>query len=198
MRTLLFLAAFSVLAACAPAGPALPKACAISGLERVGGPIALVDETGRAVTQADFADKPTLLYFGFANCPDVCPTALQTLRAMQDARGADATPINVALVTVDPERDTPEVLAQYVASPAFPAGLKGLGGTPEQVRAAADAFKVYAQRRDDPQSAAGYVVDHSRLLYLMDRQWRTAAMFQDSMPPADMAACVDHALAKRR
>lgn len=184
-----------LIAACTPEPP-LPAACAVSGLERVGGPISLVDETGRAVTQADFADKPTLLYFGFANCPDVCPTALQTMRAMQEARGPNATPIHMAMVSVDPERDTSALLGQYVASPAFPEGLKGLTGTPAQATAAAEAFKVFAQRRDDPGSAIGYTMDHSRLFYLMDRNWRAAAMFQDSMPPADMAACIDHALAK--
>jgi protein SCO1/2 len=181
---------------CAPTPP-LPARCAVSGLEKIGGPIALVDEGGRAVTEADFADRPTLLYFGFANCPDVCPTALQAMRLALEARPASAPPLSVAMVTVDPARDTPEVLSQYVASAAFPAGLKGLGGTPEQIRAATDAFKVYAQRRDDPASGAGYVVDHSRMLYLMDRDWRAAAVFPDSMPPAEMAACIDHALAKR-
>jgi protein SCO1/2 len=102
------------------------------------------------------------------------------------------------MVTVDPARDTPELLASYVASPAFPEGLRGLTGSPAQIEAATTAFKVYAQRRDDPGSAAGYVVDHSRLFYLMDRNWRPAAFFQDDLPPAAMAACIDHALAKAR
>lgn len=186
-----------LLCACAPMPP-LPARCAVSHIERVGGPIALVDERGQAVTEADFADRPTLLYFGFANCPDVCPTALQALKLALDERATGATPIHVAMVTIDPERDTPEVLSQYVASDAFPDGLRGLGGTPEQVRAATTAFKAYAQRRDDPGSNVGYTMDHSRMLYLMDRQWRPAAVFPDSMLPAEMAACIDHALAKGR
>ncbi len=177
---------------------AAPKTCATSGIERVGGPISLVDSGGVAVTQADFADKPTLLYFGFAHCPDVCPTSLQAARAGLDVRKRGAAPLNVALVTVDPERDTPELLARYVVNDAFPVGLRGLTGTPEQTRAAADAFKVYAQRRDDPGSAAGYVFDHTSMFYLMDRAWRPLAIFPSEMPPADMASCIDHALAKAR
>lgn len=196
MKVLLALAACCFAFGCAPTPP-LPARCAVSGLEKIGGPIALVDEGGRAVTERDFAGRPTLLYFGFANCPDVCPTALQAMRVALDARPANAQPLQVAMVTVDPERDTPEVLGRYVATEVFPSGLKGLGGTPEQVRATTTAFKVYAQRRDDPGSGAGYVVDHSRMLYLMDRDWRAAAVFPDSMPPAEMAACIDHALAKR-
>lgn len=188
---------FALFAACAPTPP-LPARCAVGNLERIGGPIALTDDQGKAVTEADFADRPTLLYFGFANCPDVCPTALQVMRAALDARPSSAPPIHTAMVTVDPERDTPAVLSQYVASEAFPEGLRGLGGSPEQVKAVTAKFAVYAQKREDPGSAAGYLVDHSRNLYLMDREWRTAAVFPDSLAPAEMAACIDHALAKRR
>ena len=137
-----------------------------------------------------------MLYFGFANCPDVCPTSLQAARTALDARKPGAAALNIALVTVDPERDTPEILARYVANDAFPAGLRGLTGTLEQTRAATDAFKVYAQRREDPGSAAGYVVDHTSMFYLMDRAWRPVAIFPSEMVPADMAACIDYALAK--
>ena len=177
---------------------ALPKTCATTGIERVGGPISLVDEHGRPVTQADFADKPTLLYFGFANCPDVCPTSLQALRVGLEARKKGAAPLNVALVTVDPERDTPEILARYVANDAFPVALRGLTGTPAQAKAAQEAFKVFAQRRDDPGSAAGYAFDHTSMFYLMDRRWRPVAIFPSEMQPAEMAACIEGALAKAR
>ena len=177
---------------------ALPKTCATTGIERVGGPISLVDEHGRPVTQADFAGKPTLLYFGFANCPDVCPTSLQALRVGLEARKKGAAPLNVALVTVDPERDTPEILARYVANDAFPVALRGLTGTPAQAKAAQEAFKVFAQRRDDPGSAAGYAFDHTSMFYLMDGRWRPVAIFPSEMQPAEMAACIEGALAKAR
>ena len=184
----------AIFSGCAQQAP--PRTCATSGIERVGGPIALVDSGGAAVTEADFADKPTLLYFGFAHCPDICPTSLQAARAAFDARKQNAQPLNVALITVDPERDTPAMLAQYVVNDAFPAGLRGLTGTQEQTKAASDAFKVYAQRREDPGSAAGYVYDHTSMFYLMDRRWRPLAVFPSDLSPAGMAACIDHALAK--
>jgi protein SCO1 len=193
---LVAVAVSTLFAGCAPQAP--PKTCATSGIGRVGGPISLVDTKGVAVTEADFADKPTLLYFGFASCPDICPTSLLTVRTALDARKANAKPVNVALVTVDPERDTPEVLGQYVATEAFPEGLRGLTGTPAQTKAVSDAFKVYAQRREDPGSAGVYVYDHTSLFYLMDRAWKPLAIFPSEMPPADMASCIDFALANAR
>jgi protein SCO1/2 len=184
--------------ACAPAAKAPPARCATSGIQRVGGPISLIDQTGRAVTEADFADRPTVLYFGFANCPDICPTSLQTLRAAFDARPGGAPDVNVALVTLDPERDTPDVLSRYVSSDAFPKGLKGLTGTPAQVDAAAAAFKVLHQKREEQGSAVGYVIDHSSLFYVMDRAWKPLAIFPSEMSPADMSACLDAALGRSK
>ncbi|KAF0178608.1 MAG: electron transporter SCO1/SenC [Alphaproteobacteria bacterium] len=197
-RSLLRAAAVAFIAlapgACTPAAKA-PETCATTGINRVGGPISLVDQTGKAVTQSDFIGQPTLLYFGFANCPDICPTSLQTLRAAMDSRAADAPAVRTVLVSLDPERDTPEVLARYVSSDAFPKGLIGLGGSVEQIDAAASAFKVLHQKREEPDSAVGYVIDHSSLFYLMGPDWRPKAIFPSSMPPADMAACIDAGLA---
>lgn len=181
--------------ACAPTAKAPPARCATSGIDRVGGPISLVDQSGRTVTQADFADRPTVLYFGFANCPDICPTSLQTLRAAFDARAGGAPDVNVALVTLDPERDTPEILSRYVSSDAFPKGLVGLTGDRAQVDAAAAAFKVLHQKRVEDGSAVGYVIDHSSLFYVMDRDWKPIAIFPSEMTPADMGACLDAAMA---
>jgi len=182
-------------AACAPAAKAPPARCATNGIDRVGGPISLVDQSGRSVTEADFADRPTVLYFGFANCPDICPTSLQTLRAAFDAHAGGAPNVNVALVSLDPERDTPEVLSRYVSSGAFPEGLVGLTGTQAQIDAAASAFKVLHQKRQEPGSAVGYVIDHSSLFYVMDRAWKPIAIFPSEMSPADIGACLDAAMA---
>lgn len=195
MRLVLLLAA-AVLGACAPKGAPLPKTCAISSIDRIGGPISLVDSAGAPVTEAAFAGTPTLVYFGFANCPDVCPTSLQAAAAALAQRAADKPAVSVALITLDPARDTPDVLARYVAADVFPPGLKGLTGNAEQIEAAKRAFKVYAQRRDDPGSAAQYLIDHSSLFYLMDGAWKPAAVFPSDLPPADIAACIDHGLAK--
>jgi protein SCO1/2 len=120
--------------------------------------------------------------------------ALQTLDA---ALGEKAGDVQTALISVDPERDTPEALRTYVANEAFPAGLVGLTGTAEQVDAVADSFKILRQRRRDEGSALGYTIDHSSYFYLMDRNWRTAAVFPSEMAPEDMAACIDRALETR-
>lgn len=186
------------LAACSPPAPkvgggAAGSECITDQLGLVGGPIALTRQDGQAVTQADFAGKPALLYFGFASCPDFCPSALQKLH---DALGPRARDIQTILVSVDPERDTPEKLAAYVASDGFPEGLVGLTGSREAVAAAAKAFRVFHARSEDPSSALGYTIDHSRFLYLTDSSWRTVAMFRDTLPPAAISACIDQALSK--
>lgn len=184
------------LPACSPAAKAPPGRCATAGIDRVGGPVDLVEASGKPVTQATFAGTPTLLYFGFANCPDICPTSLQTLRAALDARDPGAAPLQTALITLDPARDTPEVMARYVSSEAFPKGLLGLTGSEAQIEAAASAFKVLHQKREEKGSALGYVIDHSSLFYLMGADWKPRAIFPSDLPPADMAACIDAALAK--
>lgn len=192
------LVAFIVLGpvACGPSVTEAPARCATSGIDRVGGPIALVDQSGAPVTEATFAGAPTLLYFGFANCPDICPTSLQTLRAAMDLRRANAPEIRTVLVTLDPGRDTADILARYVSSDAFPKGLMGLTGTTSQIDAAADAFKVLHQKRAEPGSAVEYVIDHSSLFYLMGPDWKPRAIFPSEMTPADMVACLDAALGR--
>lgn len=196
IRSVLAAVLLVALPACTPAAKAPPGRCATAGIDRVGGPIDLVEASGKAVTQAEFAGTPTLLYFGFANCPDICPTSLQTLRAALDARDPKAAPVRSALITLDPARDTPEVMARYVSSEAFPKGLVGLTGSDAQIEAAAAAFKVLHQKREEKGSAIGYVVDHSSLFYLMSADWKPEAVFPSDLPPEDMAACIDAALAK--
>jgi protein SCO1/2 len=112
----------------------------VAGAE-IGGPFTLVDESGATVTEADILDGPALIYFGYTNCPDVCPVdSARNAAAVEilDERGIDVTPV---LVTVDPERDTPEVLTAF--TDIFHKRMIGLTGTREQVKAAADAYKVY-------------------------------------------------------
>lgn len=136
------------------------------GRAAIGGPFTLVNHKGKTVTQANFKGRYMLVYFGYTFCPDVCPTELQVmsaaLEALPPAKAAQITPI---LVSIDPERDTPAKLAEYVAN--FHPRLVGLTGTPEQVRAAAKAYKVYFKKANDPDSSAGYAMDHSSIVYLM-------------------------------
>jgi len=151
------------------------RALPSTGKALVGGPFTLVDQTGKTVTDKDFRGRFMLIYFGFTNCPDVCPSGLQVMAAALDKLGPKADQVTPILITVDPERDTPEQLASYV--PSFHPRLIGLTGSPEQVAAALKAYRVYAKRVDDPKSSAGYTFDHTSLIYLMDREGNYVAHF---------------------
>jgi protein SCO1/2 len=137
-----------------------------TGAARVGGPFSLMDHTGRAVTDADYRGRLMLVYFGFTFCPDVCPTDLQAMAGALDSLGPDAGQVSALFVTVDPERDTPERLAAHVA--LFHPGIAGLTGTPEQIREAARAYKVYYAKAAGSDPGA-YSMDHSAFIYLMGR-----------------------------
>lgn len=149
----------------------------------IGGPLELVDQTGAMVTNAQIFAKPTLVYFGFASCPDVCPLDNGRNAEAVDllsAKGIDATAV---FITVDPARDTPAVLQDYTAN--FGDKLVGLTGTPEQIKAAAAAFKVYYQV---PTNATdNYEVDHTTLTYLMMPETGFVDFFQRETTSADMA-----------
>lgn len=182
--------------------------CILDGAQVVGGPISLVDHNGSPVTAADFAGEPVALYFGYTHCPDVCPTGLSTLaRAIAEPGGYD---LQTAFVTLDPERDTPQVIGAYVRSGGFPPGLIGLTGTPAQVGAAKAAFQIHGARTpaDD---AGSYLLDHSSLIYVLDKDWEIVAIMptaQRSDPadpesamvpvrPADLARCIAMGLERR-
>jgi len=155
----------------------------------IGGPFELVSETGRTVTDADVITEPTLLYFGYTFCPDVCP--LDSARNAQAVdmlaeRGVDAQAV---FVTVDPARDTPEVVGQFTAN--FSDDMPGLTGSPDQVKAAADAYRVYfdAREEEDPDY---YLVDHSTQTYLMFPETGFATFFRNDTPPervSEVTAC---------
>jgi protein SCO1/2 len=135
------------------------------GRALVGGPFALTDHTGKRVTDRDFRGRYILLMFGFTYCPDICPSGLQVMAAALDKLGAKAGKIAPVFVSLDPERDTPQQMAQYVAS--FHPRLVGLTGSLEEVDAAAKAYRVYYKKVRDAQSSAPYTIDHSALIYLM-------------------------------
>lgn len=143
-----------------------PQSAQGTGEALIGGPFELLAHDGTTVTQADFAGKHMLVFFGFTHCPDVCPAKLNTISIALEDLGALAERVTPVFITVDPQRDTPERLAEYVSN--FSADIVGLTGTPEQIRAAAKAFRVYYAKAEMETSATGYLMDHSAFTYLMD------------------------------
>jgi cytochrome oxidase Cu insertion factor (SCO1/SenC/PrrC family) len=148
--------------------------------EPVGGPFELVDHSGRARTEQDFRGRLMLVYFGFTWCPDVCPTDLQAIGLAMDKLGVDSAKVQPLFITVDPERDTPMHLADYIKQ--FDPRLIGLTGSVQAIRKAADAYKVY-YARVDLNKDAGYTVDHTAFIYLMDRDGNYLGFF----PPGTSA-----------
>lgn len=136
----------------------------IEPLAAIGGPFELVDGNGETVTDATFAGKPTVMFFGFTYCPDVCPTTLSELQGWMEALGDDADKLNYAFVSVDPERDTPDVMRDYVW--AFDKRITPLTGSQEQVDAMIKAYRVYAKKV--PLDDGDYTMDHSAAVYLMN------------------------------
>jgi protein SCO1 len=139
----------------------------------VGGPFHLVDQDGKPVSDADMKGRPFLVFFGFTHCPDVCPTTLFDMSQMLHALGPDAGRVGVLFVTVDPERDTPAVLKDYLSS--FDPHLRGLTGDPAAVDAALKAYRVYAKKV--PLKDGDYTMDHTAVVYLMDKSGRFVAPF---------------------
>lgn len=161
----------------------------VSGEATIGGPFTLVTHEGETVTNEDFKGRPLLIYFGFTYCPDICPMSLQSLAAALDEMPErQAERFQSVLITIDPERDTPEHLARYVDSPAFPDGLIGLTGTPEQIAEAARAYRVYYAKVEDDGTMADYLMDHTSLIYLMDSEGEFVDVFAHGTTPAQIAA----------
>lgn len=153
----------------------------------LGGPFSLVDETGQPVTEARFAGRWMLVYFGFTYCPDVCPTELGTMAAALDALGPAGEQVVPVLVTIDPERDTPAALADYVSR--FHPRMKGLTGTPEQIAEVARRYRVYYAKSRRAE-AGDYLMDHSSFIYLVGPDGRVRSLFRPETTPEAMAATV--------
>jgi protein SCO1 len=131
---------------------------------QIGGPFTLVDDTGAQVSEAVLKGKPTVMYFGYTFCPEICPTTLTELAQWMQILGPDADKLNYVFVTVDPERDTPKVMHDYVT--AFDARIRGFTGTPDQIAKVTREYRVYYKRT--PTSDGGYAIDHTAGLYLVD------------------------------
>jgi protein SCO1/2 len=146
----------------------------------IGGPFALVDQRGRSVTERDFAGRPMAVFFGFTHCPDICPTTLGEFAEYRAALGADADRMHWIFVTVDPARDTPAHLADYIA--LFDPAVVGLTGSEAQVASAASAFRVSYRRVE--LEGGGYTMDHTASVFLLDSAGRFAGTIDFKEPAA--------------
>jgi protein SCO1/2 len=171
-----------LLTACSPEGPRF-RSTDITGAD-FGRELALTGHDGKPRVLADFRGKVVVLFFGYTHCPDICPTTLADVAAVMKKLGPDAARVQVLFVTLDPERDTPEIMAQYV--PAFDPAFLGLSGDAAATQRAAKEFKVFYEKR--PGSAPGaYTVDHSAQSYVLDAQGRLRLFVRQERIAQDLA-----------
>lgn len=192
-----FSLALSLLAACGESKTSVPRE-AFQNTDLTGLPyakdFALSDHTGKPRTLADFKGKVVLMFFGYTQCPDVCPTTLSEMAQVMQQLGPQADQVQVLFVTVDPERDTQPLLAQYV--PAFDARFLGLYGSAEQTAAVAKEFKVFYAKV--PGKAAGsYSMDHTAASYVFDKQGKIRLLVRNGQGTDSMLHDVKLLLAQR-
>ncbi len=147
----------------------------------IGGPFQLTDQSGATITEKSLQGRPTLIFFGFTHCPDVCPTSLFEISEVLRAMGPDADKVNAYFVSVDPERDNIQAMKDYLSS--FDPHLKGLTGAPDAV---AKEYRVYVKKV--PLDHGDYTMDHTALVYLMDKEGRFVTPFNLKRTPEDAAA----------
>ena len=153
-------------------------------LGAIGGAFRLEDQSGAPVTEQDIKGRPNLVFFGYTHCPDVCPATLFEISEVMKALGRDADRAGALFITVDPERDTPAVLKDYLLN--FDPHLRGLTGDPAAVAAALKAYRVYAKKV--PLDGGDYTMDHTAVVYLMDKDGRFVAPFNLKQTPESAAA----------
>lgn len=185
-KSLSFLGAALALAACQPSATA-PAEPPLAGA-KIGGPFALTDQDGKTVTDRDFAGRYRIMYFGYTFCPDVCPIDMQKvgagMKALEESDPAIAARITPVFVTVDPKRDTPAVLKEFVAN--FYPRMVGLGGTPQAIDTVAKEYGVYYQLHE-PGPGGGYLVDHSRQAVLFGPDGKPIALVPTDKTPDEIA-----------
>jgi protein SCO1/2 len=166
-------------------GAAGPRV-ASTGTALIGGPFTLIGHDGKPVTDQAFRGKYMLVFFGFTHCPDICPAELQVMSAALDELGPKANEVIPIFITLDPERDTPQVVTDYVRN--FGQRFVGLTGLPEQVAAAAKAYRVaYSKFQEEGAKPDDYTIDHVALVYLMGKDGEYLANFAYGTPAAKMA-----------
>lgn len=162
-----------------------------TGTAAIGGAFHLVDQTGKPVDQSLLKGKWTAIFFGYTFCPDVCPTNLQTLAAAEERLGDKAKDLQVVFVSIDPERDTPRALDEYLKSRGFPKGAIGLTGTPAQVAQAARAYKVFYEKTG---TGPNYLMDHSTMTYLMNPRGEFVKVLPYKLSPDEVARQIADAM----
>lgn len=160
-------AAIALIALRSPDGFNGSSTPVVTGKALVGGPFTLTDQAGKRVSEKDFLGRYMLVFFGFTNCPDICPSGLQVMTAALDQLGTRADAVTPVFISFDSERDTPEKLASYAKS--FHPRLVALTGSETEVAAAAKAYRVFFQKIDDDKNPQRYTYDHSSIFYLMDK-----------------------------
>jgi protein SCO1/2 len=199
-----------LMAACTPAAPAAPAAggetpragvvssgmptpkasCNNRSSDAIGGPFHLTSHTGSPTTEDNFKGHKTLVFFGYTYCPDICPITLFNLGKAISLLPPGKTAPKTVFISVDPARDTPEAIAQYIQSNGFPKDIVGLTGTLDELRQVNDAFATTFSRDEDADTSAGYLVSHSSILYLMDENWKLRTYFTQDESPETIAACL--------
>ena len=187
LRSLIALVCLSVLVACSP--PPF-KSTDITGADFLL-PLKLTDHNGKLRTMSDFKGKVVMLFFGYTHCPDVCPTTMSDLKKTMQLLGDKANEVQVLFVTLDPARDTPEVLAQFV--PSFDKRFIGLRGSLQETAETMANFKIFYAKVEGT-TKGDYTIDHSSGMYAFDKEGKIRLYIAYATKPADMASDIEKLL----
>jgi len=166
---------------------------AATGQPLVGGPFTLTNQDGQVIDQSILEGKWSLVFFGFTYCPDYCPTTLGVLNAVQERMGDKAKDLQIVFISIDPERDTPQMLKDYLSSDGFPDDVIGLTGTPEQVAQVAREYRAFYQKVGEGE---GYTMNHGLTVYLMGPDGRFRSAVAHDLGPSRTATLIENAMEK--
>ncbi len=164
-----------------------------TGQPLVGGPFTLTNQDGQVVDEKILEGKWSLVFFGFTYCPDYCPTTLGVLNAVQERMGDKAKDLQIVFISIDPARDTPQMLKDYLSSDGFPDGVIGLTGTPEQVDQAAKAYRAFYQKVGEGE---GYTMNHGLTVYLMGPDGKFRSAVAHDLGPSRTVTLIENAMEK--
>lgn len=166
---------------------------AATGQPLVGGPFTLTNQDGQIVDEKILEGKWSLVFFGFTYCPDYCPTTLGVLNAVQERMGDKAKDLQIVFISIDPERDTPQMLKDYLSSDGFPDGVIGLTGTPEQVAQVAKEYRAFYQKVGEGE---GYTMNHGLTVYLMGPDGKFRSAVAHDLGPSRTVTLIENAMEK--